>query len=81
MDGQMRLKVRLVSTFTKYAREDEDGFTWIKPAAKIQDLAHYLGLPMKRVRIMAVNGRQAGLETILFDLDEVLILPPAIGGG
>ena len=77
----MKLKVRLVSLFAKYAKEDEDGLTRIEAPATIRDLAEYLELPVKRVRIMTVNGTQADLETALSDDDEVFIFPPAIGGG
>ena len=81
MDGTMRLKVKLVSLFAKYAKEDEDGLTRIEEPATIRDLAEYLELPIQRVRIMTVNGKQGDLETALSDNDEVYIFPPAIGGG
>ena len=77
----MKLKVKLVSLFAKYAKEDEDGLTRIEEPATIRDLAEYLELPIKHVRIMTVNGKQADLETALSDNDEVYIVPPAIGGG
>ena len=82
-DGKMRLKlkVKLVSIFAKYAKEAEDGHTWVDGPARIRDLAEYLELPMKRVRIVTVNGKQGDLETVLSDGDEVYIFPPAIGGG
>ncbi len=77
----MKLKVKLVSLFAKYAKEDKDGLTRIEEPATIRDLAEYLELPIKCVRIMTVNGKQADLETALSDNDEVFIFPPAIGGG
>ena len=77
----MKLKVKLISLFAKYAKEDEDGLTRIEEPATIRDLAEYLELPIQRVRIMTVNGKQGDLETALSDNDEVCIFPPAIGGG
>jgi len=77
----MRLKVKLVSIFAKYAKEGEDGFTRIEEPATIRGLAEHLGLPIERVRIMTVNGKQGDLRTALSDGDEVYIFPPAIGGG
>ena len=77
----MKLKVKLVSIFAKYAREDEDGLTRIEVPATVRGLAKYLGLPINRVRIVTVNGRQGDLQTTLSDGDEVYIFPPAIGGG
>lgn len=77
----MKLKVKLVSIFAKYAKADEEGYTHIEGPATIRDLAEYLELPIKRVRIMAVNGKQGDLDTPVHDGDEVFIFPPAIGGG
>ena len=77
----MKLKVKLVSIFAKCAKEDEDGLTRIEGPATVRGLAEYLGLPIKRVRIVTVNGRQGDLQTALSDGDEVYIFPPAIGGG
>lgn len=78
----MKLKVRLVSIFTKYAKEDAEGFTVLDVStATMRDLAEHLELPIKRVRIMTINGKQGDLSTSLADGDLVYIFPPAIGGG
>ena len=77
----MKLKVRLVSIFTKYAKEDAEGFTQISDPATMRDLAEHLELPIKRVRIMTINGKQGDLSAPLADGDLVYIFPPAIGGG
>ncbi len=77
----MKLKVKLISLFAKYAKEDEEGFTHLGQGQTIRALAEYLGLPLKRVKIVTVNGKQGDLETRLGDNDLVYIFPPAIGGG
>jgi molybdopterin converting factor small subunit len=77
----MKLKVKLLSIFAKYAKEDDDGLTRIEGPATVRRLAEHLGLPIQRVRIVAVNGKQGDLQTTLADGDEVYIFPPAIGGG
>jgi len=77
----MKLKVKLVSLFAKYAKEDEDGWTRVERPATVRSLAEHLGLPTDRVRIVTVNGRQGNLQTALSDGDEVYVFPPAIGGG
>ena len=77
----MKLKVRLMSLFAKYAKEDAEGFTVLEQGQTVQALAEYLGLPLKRVKIVTVNGKQGDLETPLSDNDLVYIFPPAIGGG
>jgi len=77
----VKLKVKLMSLFAKYAREDPEGFTELEQGHTVQALAEHLGLPLKRVKIVTVNGKQGDLETPLSDNDLVYIFPPAIGGG
>ncbi len=77
----MKLKVKLMSLFARYAKEDQDGFTHLDQGQTIADLAEYLGLPLARVKIVMVNGKQGDLETPVSDNDLVYIFPPAIGGG
>ncbi len=77
----MKLKVKLISLFAKYAKEDEEGFTHLDQGQTIRALAESLGLPLKRVKIVTVNGKQGDLDTRLADNDLVYIFPPAIGGG
>ena len=47
----------------------------------VRGLAEILGLPLKLVRIITVNGKQEALNKVLSDSDLVYIFPPAIGGG
>lgn len=50
-------------------------------AQKVLDLVRFLGLPEEQVRLIAVNGKQSDLQTVLSEGDTVFIFPPAIGGG
>lgn len=77
----MKVTAKLMSIFAKYQKCDEDGKTTIKDGATVLDLVRELGIPEKQVRIVAVNGKQSDLETILSEGDTVFIFPPAIGGG
>lgn len=77
----MKLKVNLMSLFAKYSKEDSEGFTNLDHGRTIKALAEYLGLPLKRVKIVTVNGKQGDLDTLLCENDLVYIFPPAIGGG
>ncbi len=77
----MKLNVKLMSLFGKYAREDPDGLTELEQGHTVRALAESLGLPLKRVKIITVNGKQGDLDTRLSDRDLVYIFPPAIGGG
>ncbi len=77
----MRVKVKLLSVFARYAREDADGLTGVREGGKVRDLAEGLGLPVDQVRVITVNGRQVFLDEPLADGDDVVIFPPAFGGG
>ena len=77
----MKLRVKLMSLFAKFSKEDSEGFTHLDNGRTIKDLAEYLGLPLERVKIVTVNGQQGDLKTRLCDNDLVYIFPPAIGGG
>lgn len=70
-----------MSRFASYHKCDTDGKTVIKDNGTVRDLSETLGLPIKYVRIITVNGRQGNLETPLAEEDLVYIFPPAIGGG
>jgi molybdopterin converting factor small subunit len=77
----VKLKVNLMSLFAKYSKEDSEGFTHLDNGRTIKALAEHLGLPLKRVKIVTVNGKQGDLNTLLAENDLVYIFPPAIGGG
>jgi sulfur carrier protein/molybdopterin synthase sulfur carrier subunit len=77
----MKLRVKLMSLFAKYSKEDGEGLTHLEHGSTIRNLAEYLGLPIERVKIVTINGRQGDLETQLSENDIVYIFPPAIGGG
>ncbi len=77
----MRVKVKLLSVFAAYAREDVDGLTTMPDGGTVRVLAETLGLPVDHVRIVTANGRQVFLDEPLSEKDEVVFFPPAFGGG
>jgi molybdopterin converting factor small subunit len=77
----MKIDVKLMSVFAQYHKCDADGKTEIKDGGTVLDLVRFLGLPEEHVRLIAVNGKQSDLQTILSDGDTVFIFPPAFGGG
>ena len=77
----MKVKVKLLSVFAAHARESADGLTTVRDGGTVRALAETLDLPLDQVRIITVNGRQVFLDEPLSDGDEVLIFPPAFGGG
>ncbi len=77
----MKIDVKLMSIFANYQKSDADGKTAIKDGGTVLDLVRFLGLPETQVRLIAVNGKQSDLGTVLSEGDTVFIFPPAIGGG
>lgn len=77
----MVVNVKLMSLFAQYLKDYPDGKISLDSAATVRTLAESLGLPIKRVKIITVNGKQETLDKSLSDGDLVYIFPPAIGGG
>ena len=76
----MNVNVRLLSTFEKLKHNLDNGKATINEGTTVKELAGKIGLPLKYVRIVAVNNKQVDLNTVLSEGDRVLFLPPAIGG-
>lgn len=77
----MKVNVKLMSIFAEYSKADDDGKTEIKDGGTVLDIVKEIGLPEKQVRLIAVNGRQSDINTVLSGDDTVFIFPPAAGGG
>lgn len=77
----MEVSVKLVSTFLQYGKNLSEGKMAVEEGGTVRTLAERLGLPMKYVRLVFVNGRQVGLESVLSEGDSVFFIPPALGGG
>ena len=77
----MVVNVKLMGLFAKYIKDHPDGTIKLNGPATVRTVAEFLGLPINRVRIITVNGKQEKLDKSLSDGDTVYIFPPAIGGG
>lgn len=77
----MKVRVKLVSTFRKYRDTLNDDKTHLEKGSTVRDLALKIGLPLKYVKLTAVNGKQTDLDFPLSNNDTVYFFPPAIGGG
>ncbi len=77
----MVVNVKLMSLFAKYLKDYPDGKVSLDSGASVRTLVESLGLPIERVKLIAVNGKQEMLDKTLSDGDLVYIFPPAIGGG
>jgi len=77
----MVVNVKLMSLFAKYLKDCPDGKISLDNTATVRTLVESLGLPIKLVKIITVNGKQEMLDKALSDGDLVYIFPPALGGG
>ncbi len=77
----MVVNVKLMSLFAKYLKDYPDGKISLDSGASVRTLVESLGLPIERVKLIAVNGKQEMLDKSLSDGVMVYIFPPAIGGG
>jgi len=77
----MIVNVKLMSMFARYLKNHPDGRIDVEENTTVRGLAENLGLPVKLVRIITVNGKQEDLDKVLSDRDLLYIFPPAIGGG
>ncbi|MHC4800209.1 MAG: MoaD/ThiS family protein [Planctomycetota bacterium] len=77
----MVVNIKLMSMFARYLKNHPDGKVDVEEGTSVRGLAEILGLPLKLVRIITVNGKQEDLGKVLSDGDLVYIFPPAIGGG
>jgi molybdopterin converting factor small subunit len=77
----MIVNVKLMSMFARYLKSHPDGKIDVEENTTVRGLAENLGLPVKLVRIITVNGKQEDLDKVLSDGDLLYIFPPAIGGG
>jgi len=77
----MVVNVKLMSIFAKYLKNNPDGRMEVQDGTTVRGLAEILGLPIKLVRVITVNGKQEDLDKVLSDGDLVYIFPPAMGGG
>jgi molybdopterin converting factor small subunit len=77
----MQVGVKLISTFSQYKKNLDEGKAALNDGDTVATLVQKIGLPLKFVRLVFVNGEQASLETALADGDNVFFPPAGIGGG
>ncbi|TFH48823.1 MAG: MoaD/ThiS family protein, partial [Methanothrix sp.] len=65
----MIVNVKLMSMFARYLKNHPDGRIDVEENTTVRGLAENLGLPVKLVRIITVNGKQEDLDKVLSDGD------------
>ena len=74
----MKIKVRLFATLRE-GRDKEIDLD-VAEASSVRDIIEQLGIDEEDVTILLLNGRDAGFDTQLSELDVVSMFPP-VGGG
>lgn len=77
----MQVNVKLISTFSQYKKNLDNGKATLKERDTVEVLAQKIGLPIKYVRLVFVNGKQADHKTVLSEGDNVFFPPAGIAGG
>lgn len=77
----MLVSVKLVDEHALYQIHLPNDEVVMMEGATVDDLIKQLKLPYKYSRVIKVNGKKGGLNTVLTDGDSVSIFPPVIGGG
>jgi molybdopterin converting factor small subunit len=73
------ISLKLYATLANLKPDNADRFG-VEPNTTVGQLADALGVPLKEMKLIFINGRKCGLDTLLKDGDRVGIFPP-VGGG
>lgn len=73
------IQIRLFAGLDKYAPALPDPYP-IKPGTSFARLLKILAIPEDKARLLFINGKKAGLQSILNGNERIGIFPP-VGGG
>ena len=74
----MQIRIKCFATLADHT--PEGGFLQLPTAATVASALSFVGLEEKDVKLVFVNSKSAGLDTVLADGDQLGIFP-AVGGG
>jgi len=74
----MQIRIKCFATLSDHT--PEGGLLQLPEAATVASALSLVGLEEKDVKLIFVNSKSAGLDTVLADGDRVGIFPP-VGGG
>lgn len=75
----MRITIKCFATLSKYLPENAEAYE-LEDGSPVSDVVSALGVPAEELRLIFINGRAAGLETVLAEGDRLGLFPP-VGGG
>lgn len=73
------IQLKLYATLVRFKPDDADRYG-VSVDTTVDRLIDRLALPREEVKLVFINGRKAGPDTVLDDGDRVGIFPP-VGGG
>jgi molybdopterin converting factor small subunit len=74
----MQIRIKCFATLSDHT--PEGGLLQVPRSATVADVLSLVGLEEKDVKLIFVNSKSAGLDTVLVDDDQLGIFP-AVGGG
>ena len=73
------IHIKLFATLNKFSPENADKYA-IDSGTSVEQLINSLGISTKKAKLVFVNGKKAGLDTVLKAGDRLGVFPP-VGGG
>jgi molybdopterin converting factor small subunit len=73
------IQIKLFATMASKLPADADQYP-IRGQTAVKDLLSELGIPAHQAKLIFINGRKAGPDTLLQDGDRLGVFPP-VGGG
>lgn len=74
------IHLKLFATLKRFLPESECGRFALDAGTTVRDLLGKLGIPESEAKLIFIDGKKAGLETMLSGGERVGIFPP-VGGG
>ena len=74
----MKIKAKLFATFRE--GRGKEIFYDMEPGSQVKDVLTLLGISIEEIAILLVNGKDAKVDTELYDEDYLSLFPP-VGGG
>lgn len=77
----MKVEVRLYAMLRKWGPPDGGPLTLeLAEGERVAKVTAILGMPQEEELVILINGRPAGLQSVLADGDRLVLFPPVTGG-
>ena len=79
MSARIKIQLKLYATLRKFIPDDEDEIS-VEQGSSVSDVLKQLGIPSTEAKLVFIDGKRGGIDTILDGGERVGIFPP-VGGG